>query len=149
MGDFMRYRNPIPVVDAIIEKESKLVLINRAIEPYKGKLAFPGGHVDYGETVEDATAREVKEETSLDVRLSDILGVYSEPGRDPREHRMTIVFVAEIIGGSLKAGSDARFAGFYDMRKLNKDDLAFDHFKIIEDYLKYKKHKGTYWSTRR
>ncbi len=146
----MKLKNPIPTVDAIIEKRNKIVLIERGIEPFKGKLALPGGHVDHKETVEGATIREAREETGLDIKLIDILGVYSDPKRDPRDcHRIATVFVTKIISGKLKAGTDAKVARFFDPKKLRKEDVAFDHFKIIQDYLKYKKHKKTYWSKRR
>lgn len=143
-------KNPVPTVDAIIEKNSKILLIRRLAYPFIGKLALLGGHVEHKETVEDAAIRETKEETDLNIELIDILGVYSDPKRDPRErHRMATVFVAKIVSGKIKASSDAKNADFYDIKNLKKEDLAFDHFKIIRDYLKYKKHKGTYWSTHR
>ncbi len=140
----MKYKNPIPTVDALIEKNGKILLIRRKIEPFKGKLALPGGHIEYGETVENAIKREVKEETNLKIKLIDILGVYSDPKRDPRGHRISIVFIAKPIGKKLNAGSDALDIGFYNPEKLKKEDLAFDHFKIIKDYLKYKKYKKAY-----
>ena len=143
-------KSPVPTVDAIIEKNDKILLIRRLAYPFIGKLALPGGHVEHKETVEDATVRETKEETGLNIRLLDILGVYSDPKRDIRErHRMATVFVAKIKSGKLKSGSDAKEVNFYDIKKLKKKSMAFDHYKIIQDYLKYKKHKGTYWSTRR
>jgi len=137
----MKYKNPIPTVDVIIEKDNKIILIKRKIEPFKGKLALPGGHIEYGETVENAIKREVKEETNLKIKLIDILGVYSDPKRDPRGHRISVVFIAKIAGGKLNAGSDALNVGFYNPENLKKEELAFDHFKIIKDYLKYKKTK--------
>jgi len=137
------------LTDVIIEKDNKIILITRAGKTERGKLALPGGHVEIGERVEDAAVREVKEETGLKVRLSDILGVYSDPKRDPRGHYVSTVFIAEIASGKLKANSDASKAKFYNPLKLKEKDVAFDHFKILRDYLKYKKHKGTYWSKRR
>ena len=144
----MEHKNPIPTIDALIETEGKIVLIRRGVEPFKDKLALPGGHVELGETVEEATIREAEEETGLKIKLLDILGVYSDPKRDPREFkRIATVFVADIVSGELKSGSDAKEAGLYEPEKLNKEYMAFDHFKIIQDYLKYKKVKGTYWSS--
>ena len=141
-------KSPILVVDAIIERDGKMVLIERKIEPFKGMLAFPGGHVKYEETIEDATRREVKEETSLNVELVDILGVYSDPNRDPRYHTVSMVFIAKPINGNLRAGSDAKDARWFKIYEINPNKLAFDHGKIFKDYLRWKKEKRTYWSSR-
>jgi len=91
-----RYKNPIPTVDTIIQKGSQILLVKRKKEPFKGLFALPGGFVNEGERVEDAAKREAKEETSLDIELVNILGVYSEPNRDPRGHIMSTVFVGKI-----------------------------------------------------
>ena len=145
----MESRNPIPTIDSLIEMDGKIVLVRRGVEPFKGKLALPGGHVELGETVEEAAVRETEEETGLKIRPVDILGVYSDPNRDPREgKRIATVFVADLIAGELRSGSDAEEAGLFDIAELKKEDLAFDHFKIIQDYLKYKKGKGTFWSSK-
>lgn len=133
--------------DIVIEKDDKIVLVTRGIEPFKGILALPGGHVEYGERIEDAAVREVKEETGLDVKIKEVLGVYSDPERSPNISIST-VFIAEIFGGTLRGGDDAKEANFYDIKKLKEQDLAFDHWQIIQDYLKWKKDGGTYWSSK-
>jgi len=69
------YKNPVPTVDIIIEKDDKIVLIRRKNEPFKGKLAMPGGFVNEGELIEDRAIKEAKEETSLGIKLKEILGV--------------------------------------------------------------------------
>jgi 8-oxo-dGTP diphosphatase len=143
-----KHNNPIPMVDIIIEKNGHIVLVKRGLDPYKGKLAIPGGYVEYGETVEDAAVREAREETSLKIRLDHILGVYSDPNRDPRGHRISITFIAKPIEGKLKAGSDAMDVNWYNLSKIDTRNMAFDHGRIIEDYKKWKKLKETYWSTR-
>jgi 8-oxo-dGTP diphosphatase len=81
--------NPIPVVDVIIQQDSEVLFAKRKKEPFKGYLGLPGGFVNIRETIEEAARREVKEETSLDIELTDILGVYSDPQRDPRGHIMS------------------------------------------------------------
>ena len=93
------YKNPIPTVDAIIQKSSSLLLVKRKNYPFKNQFALPGGFVNEGETIEDAIVREVYEETSLEVHPIDILGVYSDPTRDPRGHIMTVVFIVLVIRG--------------------------------------------------
>lgn len=142
------YKNPAVTIDIIIEKSNKIVLIRRKKDPFKNKLAFPGGFVNYWETAEAAALREAKEETSLDVKLTNILGVYSDPKRDPRKHNITTVFIAKFTKGSLKGRDDASEAIWIAIKNIKPDSLAFDHSKILKDYLKWKKHKGTYWSTK-
>jgi len=128
-----RRRSPRLTVDALIERQGKVLLIRRKKGPYKGSWALPGGFVEYGESVEEAVRREVKEETNLDLRIKRLLGVYSEPGRDPRGHVVSICFTAEAIG-SEKGKSDASEARFFDLEEAKKKNLAFDHKKIIGDY---------------
>ena len=133
-------------VDMIIEKHGKILLVTRGHEPFKGKLAFPGGFVNYGEKVEDAAVREAKEETDLSISLKAILGVYSESNRDPRGHTITTVFVANVVSGEVKAGDDAAEAKFYSLADLDIGQLSFDHSRILKDYLKWKRKGETYWS---
>jgi len=142
------YKNPVPTVDIIIEKDDKIVLIRRKNEPFKGKLAIPGGFVNEGELIENRAIIEAKEETSLDVELKEILGVYSIPDRDPRGHLMTTVFIAKPISGKVKGGDDAAEATWFKITDKILNEVSFDHKKILTDYLKWKKKKGTYWSTK-
>ena len=125
------YRNPFPTVDIIIEINGGIVLIERRNEPLG--WALPGGFVDYGESLEDAAAREAREETSLAVSNLRLLGCYSDPGRDPRQHTISTVFIAEASGEAM-AGDDADESGTF-----HKDSLpvkiVFDHKQILEDYL--------------
>lgn len=118
-------------VDAIIPYQGKIVLIKRLNEPYKGFYALPGGIVEYGERVEDAVLREVKEETGLRGDIHSLVGVYSDPDRDPRGHFVSVCFVVLPKGGELKAGSDAKEVGLFSLDNLPK--LAFDHEKMIKD----------------
>ncbi len=132
----------------IISRNDEIVLIRRGGEPFIGKLALPGGFVDWGETVENAAVREAKEETGLDVELEEILGVYSDPKRDPRGHSASVVFVAGKFSGELKGGSDAKEAEWFKLGELDPSQFGetSDHLKIIQDFIKWKKEKGTYWS---
>ena len=126
------WRNPLPTVDVIIHvPDLGVLLIERANEPHG--WALPGGFVDYGESCEAAAVREAKEETGLDVRLKGLLGVYSDPGRDPRHHTLSVVYMAEAADpGSLEAGDDAANARFFPLG--DYPALAFDHAGILEDY---------------
>lgn len=139
-------KSPVLAVDIIIEKNDKLLLVTRKGKPFEGKLALPGGHVELGETVEEAAIREVKEESGITVELRDILGIYSDPKRDPRQHIVTVVFIARCKDVKTKAGSDVSAAQWFDTDSIKKDYMAFDHFKILQDYIKWKESKGTYWS---
>ena len=124
------YRNPLPTVDIIIEVKGGIVLIERKNPPHG--WAIPGGFVDYGESVEDCAVREAREETSLDIRLKDLLYVYSRPDRDPRHHTLTTVFIATADGMPV-AADDAKAAGVFSARTLPVP-LAFDHADILSDY---------------
>lgn len=131
---------PLLTVDLIIELSGggrKIVLIERKHEPLG--WALPGGFVDVGETVEQAAVREAKEETALDARLVHLLGVYSDPGRDPRGHTVSVVFVAT-ADGTPRAGDDAGDARVFDAAK--PPALAFDHATILEDYRKWRAESG-------
>ena len=148
-----RHRNPIPTVDVIIEQNSRILMIRRKNDPYKGCLALPGGFVDEGERIEDAARREANEETSLNIHLVDILGVYSDPRRDPRKHIVTVVFVGIIVSGDLRANDDAASIEWIQLGSIDQLQqqkmLAFDHAQILRDYHQWKSTGGTFWSTKR
>lgn len=128
---------PLLTVDAlIINKDHEIVMIKRKNPPYG--WALPGGFVDKGETVEHAVAREVKEETDLDVYGVSLFGVYSDPQRDKRGHTVSIVFVCKPKNlTELKGKDDAELAGLFRLDDL-PPNIAFDHGKIISDYLERK-----------
>lgn len=134
----MAIKTPFVAVDGIIqlfdEKENfkGIVLIERKNPPLG--LAIPGGFVEVGEKVEDALVREMKEETSLDVEIIRILGVYSDPDRDPRFHTVSITFVCKAYGEP-KAQSDAKEVKVFKIEEIPFDKLVFDHAKILKDYI--------------
>jgi 8-oxo-dGTP diphosphatase len=128
-----RHRNPVPTVDIIIELQDRgLVLIERANPPHG--WAFPGGFVDYGESLEGAAIREAREETGLTVTLLGQFHTYSDPQRDPRQHTITTVYVAQ-GEGQPQAADDARNLGIFAPEQL-PPVLAFDHSLILSEYLK-------------
>ncbi len=122
--------NPLPTVDLIIEYNAGILLIKRK-NPPEG-WALPGGFVDYGESLEAAAVREAKEETGLDVELVRQFHAYSQPGRDPRHHTITMVFLAKATGKAI-AGDDAKEIGVFNKNTL-PDKMAFDHRDILNDY---------------
>ena len=125
-------RTPLLAADAIILFEGGIVLIQRGRPPYAGCYALPGGFVEIGERVEAAAIREAREETGLEIELLGLVGVYSDPARDPRGHVVSAAFLAR-GRGVLLAGSDARAAGIFSRERL--PPLAFDHEAIIADAL--------------
>src|SRR5438093_6543247 len=124
-------------------------MVRRKKNPFKGQLALPGGFVNEGETAEDAIKREAMEETSHEVEPIEILGVYSDPKRDPRKHIMTVVFVGIILGGSGRAGDDAASMEWVELAEIERKQIAFDHLMILRDYKKWKALGGTFWSSKR
>ena len=123
---------PKLVVDVVIPSERGVVLIRRASEPFAGQWALPGGFVELGETVEEAAAREAAEETGLAVEVARLIGVYSEPERDPRGHNVSVAFLVRVLSGELAAGTDASEVSVLDPSSV---ELAFDHRRIIDDAL--------------
>jgi 8-oxo-dGTP diphosphatase len=136
------YRNPLLTVDIIIEvPESGIVLIERKNPPLG--WALPGGFVDYGESLEDAARREAKEETGLDLDLLRQFRAYSDPDRDPRHHTVSMVFTARARGRA-RAADDAKNLEIFPPDSL-PDSMAFDHTKILNDYLEARSAKAKTW----
>jgi 8-oxo-dGTP diphosphatase len=128
------FRNPTLTADGIVLVNGRIVLIRRGNEPGKGRYALPGGFVEYGERLEDCAVREVLEETGLRTEPLDLVGMYSDPNRDPRGHLVSAVFFLRSIGGELKAGDDAQSVELFDLDRL--PPLAFDHKRIISDFMR-------------
>jgi len=129
----MSYRQPKLAVDCIVLVDHQVVLIYRK-NPPQG-WALPGGFVNYGETVEQAVMREIKEETGLDLTDLHQFRVYSDPKRDPRGHCVSVVFVGR-GSGKPAAGDDAAQFQLVDLSEVNKVKLVFDHQQILADYIK-------------
>ena len=131
-------QTPFLSVDGIIELCDDhnalvgIVLIERKNPPFG--WALPGGFVDIGETIEHALLREMREEVTLDVRIERLLGVYSDPGRDTRFHTVSAVFVCSAKGTPV-AADDARKVRVVSKKEIPGLSLAFDHERILNDYL--------------
>ncbi|MEM2135604.1 MAG: NUDIX hydrolase [Candidatus Jordarchaeaceae archaeon] len=124
---------PRIAVDAIIVKDDCVVLIKRKNPPFQDYYALPGGFVEVGEYVEEAVVREVKEETGLDVEVEKFSGIYDDPKRDPRGHVVSIAYVCRVVGGELKAMTDAKDVYCVPIKEIKNIKLAFDHAKILSD----------------
>ena len=136
-------RNPFPTVDVIIEMQKGdgtpgIILIQRKNPP--SGWALPGGFVDYGESLEKAAVREAREETSLNIHLVYQFHTYSDPGRDPRQHTISTVFIAH-GSGKPQACDDARKIGIFTQAEI-PSLLAFDHRKILTDYYTFKEERS-------
>ena len=126
---------PLLTVDCVaIDAKGRVLLIKRGNPPFQGHYALPGGFVDVGETVEDACRRELLEETGVEARKLTLIGVYSDPGRDPRGHTASAAFLARVKSTGAKAGDDA--AAVEWVESWSRLDFAFDHKLILKDAAK-------------
>jgi len=121
--------HPLVAVDGLVLHEGKLVAVRRANDPFRGMPALPGGFVEQGETTESAVIREVREETGLETNVTRLVGVFSDPQRDPRGHVISIAYSLEGVGGHLAAGSDA--AAILLLDPTDVPQMAFDHNEIV------------------
>ncbi len=126
-------KTPALTVDCVVvDPRGRVLLIRRRNEPFKGAYALPGGFVDIGETVEAACRRELLEETGLKAGALRLVGVYSDPARDPRGHTVSVVYLTELAGEvEPRAGSDA--AGAEWVADWRNETLAFDHAQVLAD----------------
>lgn len=134
-----RLTGDIALIGTADDGEAHVLLIERGWPPYTGRLALPGGHVDVGERVDDASRRELREETGLSADRIELIGVYSEPGRDPRGRYVTWAYAARVDGlPQLVAGDDARAAYWRPLAWVlrHPEQLAFDHHQILTDLAK-------------
>jgi ADP-ribose pyrophosphatase YjhB (NUDIX family) len=130
----MNEESPRLTVDVIIEVPGGIILVERKYPP--AGWAIPGGFVEYGETVEEAARREMREETSLDLEGLRQFHVYSDPCRDPRGHTVSVVFTAKGRGRPV-AASDAKRVGVFSIEQL-PDSIAFDHRQVLMDYARWR-----------
>jgi len=128
------HKNPVPAVDVLIAKEhnSKILLVRRKSDPFKGMLSIPGGFINEGETAENAMTREAKVETSLVAEPIAILGVYSDSQRDPRMHTISVTFITKIVQGNEEAGDNAAAIKWVKIEDeldglIQSQKIAFNH----------------------
>ena len=128
----VKLKSPILTTDGIILKNRKILLVKRQTSPFIGYWAIPGGHVDYGERVEDALKREMKEELGISVKIKKLIGVYSDPKRDPRYHTVAVVYLCQKIKGKIQLNREASEFKYFSLKNLPKK-IGFDHRKILND----------------
>ena len=130
-----KYPHPAVTTDCVIfgfdGTKLNVLLIERGVEPYKGKWAFPGGFLDMDESAEQGALRELQEETGLTGAFIEQLGCFSEPDRDPRERIITIAYYALVKRQDVKGGDDAARAKWFSLEEVPQ--LAFDHDRILRE----------------
>ena len=129
-----RYANRGVSIDAVIVKNGQILLIQRGVEPNKGFWGTPGGYVGWDESAEETVTREVKEETSLDVKKVKLVKVSSDPKRHPKQV-INLVYLVEVNDGDVKYGDDALDVKWFLVENL-PEKLALDHRQNIEEAIK-------------
>ena len=131
-------QTPSLTVDCVVfDPQGRVLLIRRGNEPFKGRYALPGGFVDIGETIEEGCRRELREETGLTVGDLLLVGVYSDPSRDPRGHTVSAAFLSYLSKpASAVAGDDAASAEWVE--NWRDEPLAFDHAQILDDAVQFR-----------
>ena len=143
-----RYEKPSVTVDIVIftiqDNDLKVLLVKRAVEPFKTKLAIPGGFVGIDEALEDAAKRELQEETGVKDVYLEQLYTFGDPKRDPRGRVITVSYMALVNSENikLKATTDASEAQWFSVKRL--PSVAFDHKKILDYALKRLRWKFEY-----
>ena len=132
---FVFYQDPKLVACSIVETAGRVILLKRSIEPQKGRWVMPGGYVDRGEEVRSAAVRETREECGIETRIKRLHGVYSYP----HKLAVVVVYVAEVVGGELKAGDESQEARLYRPEQIPWAELAFESTSdALRDYYRTK-----------
>ena len=133
----MKPETPLVAADAVVfDDTGAVLLIRRKYPPFQGQFALPGGFVEIGETTEAAALRELREETGIEGSAPRLIGVHSDPARDPRGHTVGIAYLVQTNSYDVRAGDDAADARF--VSNWQQEQLAFDHRQIIADALALK-----------
>jgi 8-oxo-dGTP diphosphatase len=137
---FVYYQNPIPAAGGIIVQDDSLLLVKRAHPPKIGWWCFPAGFMEWNEHPSDTAVREVEEETGLKVKLTSFFEVYSG-NDDPRANAILLLYLADVIGGTLRPDDDAQEARFFPFDDL-PEKIAFEsHHRALADYDRRFRHK--------
>ncbi len=131
-------KSPILMVDGMVLKGDKVLLTKREIYPFQGCWVLPGGHVEYGEKVEEAIKREMKEELGVPVKIKKLVGVYSESRRDPRYHSVSVVFFLKKGKGKIRLNYESSEFKYFSLNNLPKK-IGFDHRKILNEFKRNKR----------
>jgi ADP-ribose pyrophosphatase YjhB (NUDIX family) len=133
---FVFYLDPKVVACSIVEWDGGIVLLKRSIEPQKGKWVMPGGYVDRGEEVRAAAVRETEEECGLIIRIRELHGVYSYPGR----LAVVVAYLGDVVSGTLRAGDEVEEVRVVGLDEIPWSELAFQStVEALRDFCKKKK----------
>jgi len=133
---FKNKKLPRLTVDSFVkDRRGRVLLVRRGRPPFRGRWALPGGFCEWGETTEACGARETLEETGVTVTVGRLLGVYSDPDRDPRGHTVTVLYAARPVRGEAKGSDDAAEARWFTRKEIRRLAFAFDHGEIIREQL--------------
>ena len=133
---FKNKKLPRLTVDSFVkDRRGRVLLVRRGRPPFRGMWALPGGFCEWGETTEACCARETLEETGVTVTVGKLLGVYSDPDRDPRGHTVTVLYAARPVRGEAKGSDDAAEARWFTRKEIRRLAFAFDHGEIIREQL--------------
>jgi len=125
-------RTPLLATDGFVrDAEGRVLLIRRKNPPKAGSWALPGGFVDVDEDPREACVRELREETGLEVAVERLGGVWGSPGRDPRFHTVTVVYVCSVVRGTATGADDADEARWFTPEQIGALDFAFDHRDVV------------------
>jgi ADP-ribose pyrophosphatase YjhB (NUDIX family) len=137
--EFVDYANPLPVVAAVVLKDTRILLARRGKPPQKGTWDIPGGFMEAGERIEDALAREVKEETGMEVEVGEYLGSLPDVYGPLCLPTVNLCFLAHAVGGSTRAGSDVADVAWFDTGNLPAQDV-FPHREHVVAWLNGRRH---------
>jgi 8-oxo-dGTP diphosphatase len=136
---FIYYQNPTPAAGAVIVRDKTILLVQRSIDPRKGDWCLPAGFMEWEEHPRQTTVRELKEETGLDIKITGIFEIFFGMD-DPRTHAVLILYLADAVGGILRAGDDALDARYFSFNELphniafqaHRDALALYRRRYLE-----------------
>ncbi len=131
---FVYYQNPVPAAAVLIEKEGKILLVQRKFNPFASDWSLPSGFIEYNETPEECALRETKEETGLKIKINRLFNIYLAQD-DPRTHVILIVYSAEILEGKLQAGDDAKRVQFFSPADIPQNMAFTAHKRTLKEYL--------------